>query len=226
MFTHHSSIAAFRGVTNNSDSMVYVVDDDAPVLRAVSRLLRLAGFRVESFSSPRRFLDHRDTTVPSCLVLDLAMPEFNGLEVQQTLLSESNTLPIIFLTGAADVPESVCAMKQGAFDFLIKPVQRDVLVRAVNKALAKNRAARQAQEEVADFRRYLKTLTPREFEVFGYVISGRLNKQTAADIGAAEKTIKVHRGRIMKKMNVQSVAELVRLAVRAGVDPAPLELQA
>jgi FixJ family two-component response regulator len=222
---HDSHLAARPEHMDCPDSTVYVVDDDAPVLRAVSRLLRLAGFHVETFSSPRRFLDHHDSAAASCLVLDLSMPDLNGLEVQQTLLSERKPLPIIFLTGNADVPTSVSAMKQGASDFLTKPVERDVLVQAVNEALAKDKAARQANEELAEFRRCLATLTPREYEVLGHVISGKLNKQTAAEVGAAEKTIKVHRGRIMSKMKVQSVAELVRLAERAGVMPASLEPQ-
>ena len=205
---------------NTSDSNVYVVDDDPPVLQAVSRLLRSAGFQVFGYSSARRFLDRHDSTAPGCLVLDMAMPGLNGLDVQQTLLAAQESLPIIFLSGRADVPATVRAMKQGAADFLTKPFEKDELVQAVRAALAKDRVARQANEEVAEIRRRLATLTPREHEVLRHVISGSLNKQTAVDIGAAEKTIKVHRARVMNKMQVESVAELVRLAERAEIAPA------
>lgn len=201
--------------------IVYIVDDDPPALKAVARLLKAAGFAVMTFSSPQRFLDHLDRDASGCLVLDLAMPELNGLELQQALASSGSMLPIIFLTGRADVPASVRAMKQGAADFLTKPVERDDLVRAVKSALARDLARRLAQREVDEIRRRLSTLTPREHEVFEHVIVGKLNKQTAADLGAAEKTIKVHRARVMTKMGVESVAELVRLAERAGIEPAP-----
>jgi FixJ family two-component response regulator len=196
---------------------VYVVDDDAPVLKAVSRLLRASGFNVATFSSPRRFLDQHDRATRGCLVLDLAMPGLSGLELQQMLTSAGESLPIIFLTGRADIPATVKAMKQGAADFLTKPIERAELVNAVRSALTRDLAARQARQEVEEVRKKLATLTPREYEVFEHVISGKLNKQTAAELGAAEKTIKVHRGRVMDKMNVQSVAELVRLAERAGI---------
>src|SRR6185436_5431109 len=166
-----------------------------------------------------RFLHHHDSATPGCLVLDMSMPDLSGLDVQKKLLTDGKAVPIVFLTGAADVPASVCAMKQGACDVLTKPVERDVLVHAIHEALARDRASRHASEELAEFRRRLATLTPREHEVFRHVISGKLNKQTAAEIGAAEKTIKVHRGRVMKKMNVESVAELVRMAERGGVAP-------
>jgi FixJ family two-component response regulator len=133
------------------------------------------------------------------------------------LTSAGESLPIIFLTGRADIPATVKAMKQGAADFLTKPIERAELVNAVRSALTRDLAARQARQEVEEVRKKLATLTPREYEVFEHVISGKLNKQTAAELGAAEKTIKVHRGRVMDKMNVQSVAELVRLAERAGI---------
>ena len=198
---------------------VYVVDDDPAVLKAVSRLLRAAGFHVCAFSSPQRFLDQHDpgAAAAACLVLDLAMPALSGLELQQMLTTAGESMPVIFLTGRADVPASVQAMKQGAADFLTKPIERDQLLSAVRAALTKDRTARMARDEVADIRRRISSLTPRECEVFEHVISGKLNKETAAELGAAEKTIKVHRGRVMDKMQVKSVAELVRLADRAGV---------
>ncbi len=204
---------------NTSDSIIYVVDDDPSVLVAVSRLLSAGGYRVASFSSSRRFLDQHDAALPGCLVLDLAMPDLNGLELQQMLTAAGVELPIIFLTGRADISASVKAMKQGAADFLTKPVERDELLQAVDAALAKNRVARQAHEEATEIRRRLATLTPREYEVFEHVISGKLNKQTAAELGAAEATVKIHRGRVMEKMKVESLAELVRLADHVGIAP-------
>jgi FixJ family two-component response regulator len=208
---------------NSSEPTVYLVDDDPSVLKSIARLLRAAGFQVAAVSSPRRFLDQHDATAPGCLVLDLAMPGLNGLELQQMLTAAGKTLPVIFLTGRADVPASVRAMKQGAADFLTKPVERDQLLQAVRAALTKDRATRLVQQEVSSIRQRLSTLTPREYEVFEHVISGRLNKQTASAIGAAEKTVKIHRSRVMEKMKVESVADLVRLAEHVGVTPVPHE---
>jgi FixJ family two-component response regulator len=203
---------------------VFVVDDDPAVLKAVSRLLRAAGFHVASFSSSRRFLAQHDPSAPGCLVLDLVMPDLTGLELQETLVSMGEARPIIFLTGRADVPATVRAMKQGATEFLTKPVERAELVQAVRAALARDGAARFAQHEIAEIRRRLTSLTPREYEVFEHVIRGKLNKQTAAEIGAAEKTVKIHRSRVMEKMKVESVAELVRLAGHVGItSPVVLE---
>jgi FixJ family two-component response regulator len=204
---------------NTAAPTVYVVDDDAAVLKAVSRLLRAAGFHVATFSSPHRFLHQYDSKVPGCLVLDVAMPDLDGLQLQQMLADAGQTLPIVFLTGNADVPASVKAMKQGAVDLLTKPVERDELLKSIRAALAKDQAIRLTHKELAEIRSRLSTLTPREYEVFGHVIGGRLNKQIAADIGAAEKTVKIHRARMMDKMKVKSVAELVRLAEHAQIGP-------
>jgi FixJ family two-component response regulator len=200
-----------------TEPIVYVVDDDPLVLRAIARLLEGAAFRVVACSSARQFLEQHDPGIPCCLVLDLAMPDIDGLQLQQSLESAGESLPIIFLTGRADVSATVRAMKQGAADFLTKPVDRNKLVPAVCAALANDLIVRQARREVAEIKRRLKLLTPREYQVFEHVISGDLNKQTAADLGAAEKTIKIHRARVMEKMNVRSVAELVRLAEHAGI---------
>jgi FixJ family two-component response regulator len=203
---------------NNADPIVYLVDDDPSVLKAVSRLLQAAGFTVSIYGSSQRFLDEYATLAPGCVVLDLAMPGLNGLDLQEALTKDGEaSMPIIFLTGKADVPDSVRAMKRGAADFLTKPVERDELIPAVKAALAKGLAARQVRQEISEIRRRVATLTPREYEVFEHVIKGDLNKQTAADLGAAEKTIKIHRARVMQKMQVQSVAELVRLAEHAGI---------
>ncbi len=197
--------------------IVFVVDDDPSVLKAVSRLLRAAGLDVVAFDSAREFLDHHDPAAHGCVVLDLAMPGFNGLELQQALAAKNASFPIIFLTGQADVPMSVRAMKQGAADFLTKPVDEGKLVSAIHAALSKDRVVRDVRKEVAEIRRRLATLTPREYEVFEHVVSGKLNKVTASELGTAEKTIKVHRSRVMDKMQAQSLAELVRIAERAGI---------
>lgn len=198
---------------------VFVVDDEPAVLTAVSRLLRSAGMRVAAFASPEEFLKEHDPAVPGCLVLDVAMPGLNGLELQQTLAAGGAAWPIIFLTGRADIPMSVRAMKQGAVDFLCKPVDDDTLLTTVRGAMKKDRVNRQARAEQAEVRQRLATLTPREREVLVHVVSGQLNKQIAGDLGTVEKTIKVHRARVMEKMKAQSLAELVTLAQRAGVAP-------
>lgn len=197
-----------------SETIVYLVDDEPSVLKAVSRLLRGAGFQVMSFSSPRRFLEAYSSDAAGCLVLDLAMPGMSGLELQNMLVAQGSVAPIIFLTGRGDVPASVMAMKRGASDFLTKPVERDSLIKAVRCAIDSGRAAHQAKREADEIKGRLATLTPREYEVYEHVISGKLNKQTAAELGAAEKTIKIHRRRVMDKMKVQSLAELVHLADR------------
>ena len=195
---------------------VFVVDDDAAVLKSLSRLLRSAGLAVATFSSPRQFLDRHDPDTPGCLVLDVAMPGLNGLELQQALIASGHELPIIFLTGHGDIPMTVQAMKRGAVDFLTKPVNDENLLKAIRVAIEKDRLQRQARANVTEIQQRLATLTPREREVLQHVISGQLNKQIAADLGTVEKTVKVHRARVMQKMKVQSVAELVRLAERAG----------
>ena len=196
---------------------VFVIDDEESVRKALARLLRSAGFNAAVFSSSQEFLQAQVPDAPGCLVLDLAMPGLNGLELQQTLADRGAGWPIIFLTGRADVPMSVEAMKRGAFDFLTKPVHDETLLAAVRHALERDRAARHARSQLDEVHRRLATLTPREREVLAQVVAGRLNKQIAADLGTVEKTIKVHRARVMEKMKVQSVAELVRLTERAGV---------
>ena len=196
---------------------VFIVDDDPAVLKSLSRLLRSARLDVGTFSSPREFLERHDPSAPGCLVLDVAMPGLNGLELQEALSAKGSELPIIFLTGHGDIPMSVQAMKRGAVDFLTKPVNDEDLLKAVYVAIEKDRLQRQTRAEATEIQQRLATLTPREREVMEHVISGQLNKQTAADLGTVEKTIKVHRARVMEKMKVQSVAELARLAERAGV---------
>jgi FixJ family two-component response regulator len=204
-------------MTTPTTPTVFVVDDDAPVRRAVSRLLHTAGFAVGAFASAEEFLAQYDPQTLGCLVLDLAMPTLNGLELQHILAKAGSLLPIIFLTGTADIPKSVQAMKHGASDFLTKPVNDEDLLAAVRVAIEKNRARRREQAELSEIRACLTTLTPREREVLEYVVTGKLNKQIAGDLGTVEQTVKVHRARVMQKMGVRSVAELVRLTQRCGI---------
>src|SRR5213596_865903 len=196
---------------------VFIVDDEAPVRKALSRLLRAAGFAVAAFASPGEFLAQHDLHKSGCLVLDLDMPAVNGLELQRILARKGSVLPIIFLTGHGDVPKSVQAMKRGAIDFLTKPVNDENLLAAVRAAIEKDRALRREQTELSEIRARLATLTPREREVLEHVVTGKLNKQIAADLGTVQQTVKVHRARVMQKMRVQSVAELVRLTERCGI---------
>ena len=194
---------------------VFLVDDEAAVRRAVSRLLRSAGIDVAAFASPAEFLAAHDPAAPGCLLLDVEMPAVTGPELQRTLAGCGDALPVIFLSGHADVPISVRAMKDGAADFLTKPVRDDVLLAAVRAAFEKDCLVRLQRAEQTALEARLATLTPREYEVLDLVIAGRLNKQIAAELGTVEQTIKVHRARVMEKMQVQSVAELVRLIERS-----------
>jgi FixJ family two-component response regulator len=197
---------------------VFVVDDYAPMRRSISRLLHAAGFAVAVFASAEEFLAQYDPQIVGCLVLDLAMPTLNGLELQHILAKTGSLLPIIFLTGEGDIPKSVRAMKHGATDFLTKPLNDEDLLAAVGAAIEKHRALRRKQAELSEIRERLATLTPREREVLEYVIAGKLNKQIAGDLGTVEQTVKVHRARVMQKMRVRSVAELVRLVERCGIN--------
>jgi FixJ family two-component response regulator len=196
---------------------VFIVDDEAPVRKALSRLLRAAGFVVAAFASPGEFLAQHDLHKPGCLVLDLMMPGVNGMELQRALARKGSVLPIIFLTGHGDIPKSVQAMKSGALDFLTKPVNDENLLASIRAAIKRDSVARREQAELFEIRARIATLTPREQEVLQHVITGKLNKQIADDLGVVEKTIKVHRARVMEKMKVQSVAELVRLVERSGI---------
>ena len=202
---------------------VYVVDDDLLVREALARLLRSADYQVSAFESAEAFLTGRVPGAPGCLLLDVGLPGVDGLALQQALAADAAALPVIFLTGRGDVPTCARAMKSGALDFLTKPVQDEVLFAAVDKALERDLEQRGALAYRAQTESRLATLTPREREVLMHVMAGRLNKQIAADLGTAEKTIKVHRARGMEKMQVRSVAELVRVVERSrpqGFEPA------
>ena len=199
-----------------SESTVFVVDDDEAVRKAVSRLLRSAGIAVAAFASPREFLAQYSPATPGCLVLDMAMPDFNGLQLQTALTEKGCVLPIIFLTGHGDVSKSVQAMKHGAFDFLSKPVKDKDLLTAIRAAIEKDTVVRLEQAKLSEIRARLDTLTSREREVLEHVVSGKLNKQIAGDMGITKATVKMHRAHVMAKMKVQSVAELARLTERCG----------
>jgi FixJ family two-component response regulator len=202
-----------------SNPVIFVVDDDAAVLRALERLLRGAGFDVRGFSSSAAFLQQHDPDPLGCAVLDIAMSGMNGLDLQRALATAGHGRPVIFLTGYGDIPMSVRAMKDGAVDFLTKPVDAQDLLAAIDRAVEKDRVNRQAGAQLRTAQLRLAALTPREREVLQHVVAGRLNKQIAAQLGTALKTIKVHRGRVMEKMAAGSVAELVRLSEQAGVEP-------
>jgi FixJ family two-component response regulator len=204
---------------NGSDFTVFLVDDDASVLGSLSSLLRSVGYRIVTFSSAVEFLALEDESVPGCAILDVFMPDLDGLQLQATLAARGGQRPVIFITGRGDVPTSVRAMKAGAVDFLTKPVHGDDLLAAVARAERKEAEARRMRNELASIDVKLATLTQREQEVLTGVIGGRANKQIAFDLGIGEKTIKVHRGRMMQKMGVRTVAELVRLTERAGISP-------
>lgn len=199
---------------------VFLIDDDASVRRALARLIKSAGYQVDTFASAREFLDKRLTRDgPACLVLDVRMPGLSGMDLQRELQAANAILPIIFITGYGDIPTSVKAMKAGAVDYLPKPVRDADLLRAIEQALARALREQDARAEVEDIQSRIDSLTPREREVMERVIAGMLNKQIAFDLGTVEKTIKVHRARVMDKMGVESVAELVRLAEKVGMPP-------
>lgn len=196
---------------------VHVVDDDASFCTAMSRLLRSSGLAVRTFGSAKEFLAQLDPQAPGCVVADLRMPGMNGLDLQAALAKSSNPLPVLFLTGNGDIPATVLAMRGGAEDFLEKRVPMDLLLKAVQRALARDVREREARARQRDVRSRLDALSPREREVLGHVVRGRLNKQIAADLGIHERTVKLHRTAITTKLGVPSVAELVRLTQEAGI---------
>jgi FixJ family two-component response regulator len=197
--------------------IIFVVDDDPSIRRATKRLIGSVGMQAELFGSAQEFLRSQRPDVPSCLVLDIRLPGISGLEFQRKLAEADIRIPIIFITAHGDIPMSVRAMKAGAVEFLTKPFRDQDLLDAIQVALERDRARRQQNAEVAAIRKRLESLTPREREVLPLVVSGLLNKQTADELGTTEATVKVHRSQLMRKMGVDSLAELVRLAEKIGI---------
>lgn len=196
---------------------VFLVDDDASVIKALSRLMRLKGFDVRSYTSPQEFLTHHDAAIPGCAVFDVSMPGLDGLELQRALTAGGSQRPVIFITGKGDIPTSVRAMKAGALDFLTKPVSNADLLGAIARAEEQDIKSRQIDAELTSIEAKIATLTPRELEVLKHIVAGQLNKQIAYDLGTAERTIKFHRSALMKKLGIRAVADLVRMAEKAGV---------
>jgi FixJ family two-component response regulator len=197
---------------------VYLVDDDQGVIKGLSRLLSARGYEVKAYSSPRVFLDEHDMAVPGCAVLDVSMPGLDGLEIQHVLTAAGGRhRPVVFVTGKGDIPTSVRAMKAGAIDFLTKPVKEKDLIEALSRAEARDTELRRLQSELESMQAKLKRLTPREHQVLTHVVAGRLNKQIAGELGTVEKTIKVHRSRMMGKLGIRTVADLVRMAEKLEI---------
>ena len=200
------------------DPIIFIVDDDYRMREALSSFVEAMGFRTATFGSGSEFLRWERPDSPACLILDLELPDIGGLEIQQEL-ADHNSPPVIFVTGHGDIPSSVRAMKAGAVDFLSKPFDERELQRAIETAICIDRLARQKRSELQHLNSSYKLLTPREQEVLPFVIGGLLNKETAADLGTSEVTIRVHRGQIMRKMGARSLAELVRMADKLGIKP-------
>jgi FixJ family two-component response regulator len=201
----------------DSEALVFVVDDDDSVRKALARLMRSVGLNVETFGSAGEFLAREPHPGPACLILDVRMPGLSGLDLQKELAASGSTLSVVFMTGHGTIPMSVQAMKDGAVEFLEKPFDDQTLIDAVREALKKNQQARQKKAELREILERVNSLTPRERGVFELVVSGKLNKQIAFELGTSEKTVKAQRSQIMKKMHADSLAHLVQLAVKVGI---------
>jgi FixJ family two-component response regulator len=202
-----------------SNGLIFLIDDDASVRKGVSRLLRSAGYKSEVFESASDFLKREEHPGPACVIVDVRMPGLNGMDLQETLINHGREEQLVFITGHGDISMCARAMKAGAVDFLSKPFRDDELLQCVERALIRSAEQRRRLVKRNEARRRLDLLTPREFEVMQLVITGMLNKQIAGELGTAEKTVKVHRGRMMQKLRVTSVAELVRLVEKADIAP-------
>ena len=203
-----------------NEPTVFIIDDDLSARRGLARLVRAAGMNSESFVSAEKFLASGRCDGPGCIVLDVSMPEMTGLELQEELSGSELCMPIVFLSGHADVPIAARAMKKGAVDFLTKPVDGDALLDAIRTSLARDAANRARWTVTSVINAHIRMLTPREHEVMAYVIAGIPNKRIAYELGICEDTVKIHRGRVMHKLDIDSVAELVRLCEKSGIEPA------
>jgi FixJ family two-component response regulator len=201
--------------------VVFVVDDDVSVRESLEALIRFAGWQPETFALAQEFLAHHRSDVPSCLVLDVSLPDLNGLDLQQRLAGDQTRLPIIFITGYGDIPMTVRAMKAGAVEFLVKPFRNEALLTAIGNAIERSRVARGEDAERQALRDCYASLTHRERDVMTLVVSGRLNKQVGRELGISEITVKAHRSRVMRKMKARSLADLVRMAAKLDLRPAP-----
>jgi FixJ family two-component response regulator len=200
--------------------IVFVVDDDISVRESLESLIEFSGWQPETFASAKEFLARPRTATPNCLVLDISLPDLNGLELQKLIASERTDMPIIFITGHGDVPMTVQAMKGGAVEFLTKPFDDEVLLKAIRHAIRRSAAVLDDQAEIAVLSSSYESLTPREQDVLRLVVAGKLNKQIGMELGISEITVKAHRGKMMQKMRANSVADLVKTAVRLGLAPA------
>jgi len=202
---------------NNRRPIIYIVDDDVSVCRALSLLLKSHGFKVETFTRAAGFLAFKHPKLPSCLILDIQLPDINGLDLQEVMRQRGIFIPTIFITGHGDIPMSVKGMKAGAIDFLPKPFTKKKLLDAVTQAILKSKAQNKEQAEISKIKRRIRILSPRELEVFRLVAKGMLSKQIARKRGTALQTIKVHRSRVMQKMQAKTVTELIHFAQKAGI---------
>jgi FixJ family two-component response regulator len=207
-----------EAIMQREDQIVFVIDDDPGILQAIKTLIETVGLKSKTFVSSREFLQSELPEVPRCLVLDVRLPGLGGLNLQRELSDRGIQIPIIFITGHGDIPMSVQAMKAGAVEFLTKPFRDQDLLDAIELALERDRVSRKQQAELADLRKRYESLTAREREVMTLVVAGLLNKQIASELGTSEKTVNVHRSQVMQKMQADSLAELVRLAERIGID--------